>query len=412
MSTDARDLPLSRKLAAIALLYFIEGFPFGLVNDLLPVYFRASGVSLRQIGLLSLLGLPWSLKVLWSPLIDRYSERRVWIMACLLVMAVTLALVPLFPAGSIGWSLKLLLLALAVCSATQDIAIDAHTIGLLRRGEEGPANSVRVSLYRAALILSGGGMVALSGLFSWRTILLIASGLLLALSLSVRAVPRLLIPPEQRHAFFRPLWIWLKRPSALPVFLFVLLYKTGDASMAPMLKPFWLDRGLTPAQVGLISTTLGVAFSVAGAMLGGIWVARIGIFRGLWMLGLLQAFSNLGYACVAWVHLGHGALYTASFVESFTGGLGTAAFVSFLMNVCDAEHAGVQYALLSAIFGLSRSLAGSVSGWATERLGYASYFAFTFFLAFPAYLLLPWVKLWIRPAGAPGSTSGSTVSTD
>jgi PAT family beta-lactamase induction signal transducer AmpG len=396
MTPERSNLTLSRKLAAIALLYFIEGFPYGVVNDLLPVYFRSSGVSLKEIGLLSLLGLPWSLKVLWSPLIDRFGERRHWMMACLVGMGAILAVLPFFPHDRVGWALRALLLAFTVCSATQDVAIDAHTIALVEKGQEGAANSVRVSAYRAALILGGGGLVALSGLCGWSVILFVTAGLFLLLAWSVLAVPAVAIAPEERRAFFRPLWIWLKRRSAIPVFLFILLYKLGDASMAPMVKPFWLDRGLTPAEVGLISTTLGVAASVVGALCGGIWVTRIGIFRGLWLLGLFQAFSNLGYASVAQFHLPRGYLYGASLFESFTGGLGTAAFLSFLMNVCDREHAAVQYALLSALFGLSRSVAGGFSGWGAEHMGYASYFALTFVLAFPAYLLLPWVRGWVR----------------
>jgi PAT family beta-lactamase induction signal transducer AmpG len=184
------------------------------------------------------------------------------------------------------------------------------------------------------------------------------------------------------------------------VFLFILTYKVGDASMGPMVKPFWLDRGLSVAEIGLISTTFGVVATIAGAILGGAWIARIGIFRGLWLLGLLQAFSNLGYATVAQLDLPRGYLYAASMVESFTGGLGTAAFLSFLMNICDKEHAAVQYALLSALFGFSRSISGAFSGWGAERLGYASYFFITFLLAFPAYGFLPWVRRWIRE-GAP-----------
>jgi len=162
--------------------------------------------------------------------------------------------------------------------------------------------------------------------------------------------------------------------------------------MGPMIKPFWVDRGLTPAEIGLISTTLGVVATVLGALAGGAWIARIGIFRGLWILGLFQALSNLGYAGVAQFQLSRGFLYSASVFESFTGGMGTAAFLSFLMNVCDKEHAAVQYALLSALFGFSRSVAGAFSGWGTEHLGYAAYFGLTFLLALPAYALLPFVR--------------------
>jgi len=224
----------------------------------------------------------------------------------------------------------------------------------------------------------------------WRAVVL------LVLAFAVRLAPRVSVPAEARRAFFGPLWAWLKRPSAPAVFLFILLFKVGDASLGPMVKPFWLDRGLSPAEVGLISTTLGMLMTILGAIVGGIFVSRAGIFRGLWITGALQALPHLAYAAVAWGGLGRPFVYGASVLESFTGGMGTAAFLSFLMNICDRDHAAVEYALLSAIFGFSRSIAGGVSGWATERLGYGSYFALTFFLAAPAFALLPWVRAWVR----------------
>ncbi len=394
--TGGAETALRRKLPWIALLYFAQGLPFGVVYDLLPVYFRSAGVSLREIGFLSLLGLPWSLKVFWSPLVDRLGDRRSWSSLCLAAMAAILAVLPVFPPGAFGWSLRGLLLAFTVLSATQDIAIDAYTIGLVRHGEEGPANSMRVSAYRAAIIAVGGGLVALSAFRSWPFLIRIAALALLLLAVGVRLAPRLSIPAAARRTLWRSLWTWLKRPAAPGVFLFILLFKVGDSGMGPMVKPFWLDRGLTPAEVGLISTTIGMLMTVLGAVVGGIFVGRVGIFRGLWILGALQAVSNLGYAGVAWLDLPRPSVYAASVFESLTGGMGTAAFLSFLMNICEREHAAVEYALLSAIFGLSRSVAGGFSGWATERLGYGDYFGVTFLLALPAFALLPWVRRWVQ----------------
>ncbi len=390
------EIALRRKLPWIALLYFAQGFPFGVIYDLLPVYFRTAGVSLREIGLLSLLGLPWSLKVFWSPIVDRFGDRRTWSSLCLLGMGGILLILPIFPSGSLGWGVRGLLLMFTVLSATQDIAIDAYTIGLVRRGEEGVANSLRVSAYRAAIIGMGGGLVALSAVASWPMLLRIAAVTALLLAIVVRMAPCVAVPLEARRDFFGPLWTWMRRSSAPAIFLFILLFKVGDASMAPMVKPFWLDRGLTPAEVGLISTTLGMLMTVLGAIIGGIFVTRVGIFRGLWVLGALQAVSNLGYAGVAWLGLPRPFVYAASVFESLTGGMGSAAFLSFLMNICEREHAAVEYALLSAIFGLSRSVAGGFSGWATEGLGYGDYFGVTFLLAIPAFVLLPWVRRWVR----------------
>src|SRR5215813_4018530 len=160
-------MPLRRKLFWVAILYFAEGLPFGIVKEVVPVYFKVSGVSLTDIGLASLLGLPWTLKVVWSPLIDRYGERRQWITACLLALALFAALVPIFDPSLPTLGLWSVLLAITVASATQDIAIDAYTIGLIDPGEEGDANGVRVSAYRVALIASGGALVLLAPLIGW-----------------------------------------------------------------------------------------------------------------------------------------------------------------------------------------------------------------------------------------------------
>jgi PAT family beta-lactamase induction signal transducer AmpG len=398
---------LRNKLFWVGVLYFAEGFPFGVVVDNLPVYFRVHGVSLTEIGLMSLLGMPWTLKVLWSPLVDRFGRRQQWIVASLATMAVLLALLPRFPPGSPGFWLWALLFLFTVASATQDIAIDAYTIGLLAPGEEGVANGVRVSAYRVALIVSGGGLVILAGSLGWAFVFYAAAALLAILAVLAWRSPEIApAPSNPQESWFRPLWLWLERPGALHIFVFVMIFKLGDSSMGPMVKPFWVDRGLTVAEIGFISTTLGVVASILGALSGGVLTSRWGIFRALWMLGLLQALSNLGYAAVACTGAGRAAIYAASLCESFTGGLGTAAFLAFLMHICDKQRAATEYALLSALFGLTRSLAGAFSGWGAAHLGYGAYFSTTFLLAFPAFVLLPWVRSWIhddrpQPAAAP-----------
>jgi PAT family beta-lactamase induction signal transducer AmpG len=386
--------PLRTKLFWVSVLYFAEGFPFGIVFDVLPVYFRVHGVSLTEIGLMSLLGAPWTLKVLWSPLVDRFGSRQQWIVPCLLAMALCLYALPFLPAAQPGLWLWSILLMFTLASATQDIAIDAYTIGLLNPGEEGVANGVRVSAYRVALIASGGGVVIVSAWLGWTGAFHIGAGVLVLFALMVWRSPSLAVPAETERVWFQPLLRWLTRPGAPMVFLFVLIFKLGDASMGPMIKPFWVDRGLSVEEIGFVSTTLGVAASIVGALLGGWLTSRWGIFRALWILGLLQAASNLGYAGVAAYSVGRAGIYAASLCESFTGGLGTAAFLAFLMHICDKRRAATEYALLSALFGLTRSVAGAFSGWGTAQLGYADYFGLTFLLAFPAFALLPWVKAW------------------
>ncbi len=199
----------------------------------------------------------------------------------------------------------------------------------------------------------------------------------------------------------------IQRPHFAQIILFVLIFKLADSSMGFMIKPFWVDLGFTPEQIGLVSVNMGLGLSILGGIAGGWYTDRTSIFKSLWLLGLFQAISNLGYAFAAWhiplqsagalIPFQHKALvYSASAIESFTGGLGTAAFLAFLMAIVDKKHSATEYALLSSVFALSRSFAGWAGGFGAESLGYAPYFFLTFFLAFPAYLLLPWVKKVLR----------------
>jgi PAT family beta-lactamase induction signal transducer AmpG len=389
----------------VAALYFAEGLPFGIVKDLLPVYFRVHGVSLKEIGALTLLSTPWSAKVFWSPLVDQLGERRHWMAGALTVMAAALLATGTLPPSPVGFALVAALFAFTIAAATQDVAIDAYTIELLEPGEEGVANGVRVSAYRAALIVGSGVLVAMASRAGWLAVFATGAALLVGLAL---ATPRLPHVPRRRTSpaeWARSFGAWITRPQAPALFAFVFLYKLGDTAMGPMVRPFWVDRGLTLDEIAAVSTFIGIGASVAGALVGGVLTSRWGIFHGLWILGLAQALSNLAYAAVAWTDAGRHGVYAASFTESFTGGLGTAAFLAFLMNVCDKEHAATQYALLSALFNLSGSLVGAFSGFGAERLGYGSWFALTFVLALPAYALLPAVRRSIREATSDPSES-------
>ena len=392
------------KLTWVAILYFAEGFPFGLLFDAFPVYFRTHGVSLTDIGLISLAGLPWTLKFLWAPAVDVWGKRRSWIVICQGLLALDLGLFLLLEPAQSSATLWVLLIALAVFAATQDIAIDAYTIELLDEDEMGPANGVRVSTYRVALICAGGVFVALAGLIGWRAAFTTAAVLLAGSALlSSQAPETALVQSTQdnwaavlEQAVIGPLQGFWQRPGVVYVMLFVLTFKLGDMALGPMVRPFWVDRHFTPLQIGAIPGTIGVVSTIAGALLGGKLTKSWGLFRALWVLGIAQAASNLAYATAAALPPSPSLMYSASVIESFCGGLGTSPFLAFLMSICEKTQAATQYALLSALFGLTRSLSGAFSGLVTQHVGYATYFTVTFFLAWPAFALLPWVKGWIH----------------
>ena len=388
-------MSLRRTLGVIALVYVVEGWPMGVFRDVWPVYFRDHGVSLQTIGYVSGLYIAWSLKVLWSPLVDRFGERRSWITGALLVMAAALAAMA-WRAPQPDALLWLVLAVFCAASATQDVAIDAYTIGLVARGEEGPANAVRIAAYRVGLLAAGGGLLLLPSRAGWPATWGAAALVALVFAVSVRAAPRAEVPPDARRDLGSALRRWVSRPGARDVLLFVLLYRIGDLAMAPMLKPFWVDRGASHDEIALVSTTLGMGATIAGAAVGGLLVARRGIGSALVVVGILALASNLGYALAA-AAPGSGAagLYSASLVESASSGLASAAFLAFLMRICEKEHAAVQYAALTALYALPGTVAGALSGRAVELAGYASYFAATAVLALPAFLVLPRARAWL-----------------
>jgi PAT family beta-lactamase induction signal transducer AmpG len=387
---------LRKKLFIITGVYVVEGFPMGIFRDLWPVYLRDHGVSLAVIGAVSGLYLAWSAKLLWSPLVDRFGERRQWIAVALCAMAASLLMLPVVGVERIDVFFWAVLVAFCVGSATQDIAIDAYTIGIVERGEEGPANSARIIAYRIGLIAAGGGLLLLPNRIGWSATFAVTAALMAVMAAGVFACPRVAVPLEARRDMLGAFASWKRRGSVGLVLCFVLLYRLGDLGMAPMLRPFWVDRGLSHQEMALISTTLGAVATMAGAALGGWIVARLGIGRALIAVGILALASNLGYAGAAWLpESGRAGIYTASLVESFCSGLAAAGFLSFLMNICDRRHAAVQYATLTGLYALPGTFAGATSGVAVEWVGYGAYFALTAALALPAFLFLPRARWWI-----------------
>jgi PAT family beta-lactamase induction signal transducer AmpG len=281
------NVSIARKLWFVALVYVIEGFPMGVYADVWPVYFRRQGVSLTELGLLGGLSVAWSAKVLWSPLVDRYGERQHWIGGALVVMAAALAALALFPDSEISPIVWAVLAIYCVASATQDVAIDAYTIGLADRGEEGPVNSIRVGAYRVGLIAAGGGLLFLPRWIGWSGTFGVAALSSLVMAASLLVTPRVPVPPESRHETRVALMRWLSRPSVLHVILFVMLYRVGDRAMGPMIKPFWVDQGFADEEIAMISTTLGAVATVLGALVGGTFVRRFGIGVALVVLGFL-----------------------------------------------------------------------------------------------------------------------------
>lgn len=391
----------SRVLFFASILYLSEGLPYGIVNELAPLYLRVMHVPLAEITrVISLAGFAWTAKFLWSPLIEFGTYRR-WIAGALAV--ITLLLTAL---ATSAIPFAIVLIVLAIASATQDIAIDAFTIRITPNALVGPVNSIRVTTYRVAIIVAGGGLAAVAGYLGWRVAFAcaaVASALIFAFTFTMpddgarasRPQPASVSldgrgrPPSAGET---PALHWLRRPRAFTLLALVLLYRLGEFAIVLIIKPYWVDRGFSVQEIGTITTTIGSTVVIFGAFAGGAFVARFGVYSALLWMGFAQVISNIGYALVATFGAGRWGFYAASIAENLGYGLGNAAFLAFLMVICDKERAATEYALLSALFGLSRMVMGYYSGPMAQSLGYAPFFWITVFLGIPALLLLPRAK--------------------
>ncbi|HEY8133209.1 MAG TPA: MFS transporter [Thermoanaerobaculia bacterium] len=374
-----------------AVLYFSEGLPFGIVKELIPLYLRVAHVELKVIGLASSVSLAWTLKFFWSPLVDTFGTYRRWIAGALVAIIASLVALAFLPAH-VTFAFYVVLAVLAVGSATQDIAVDAFTIRATPSSLLGPVNSIRVTAYRIALMVGGGVLAALAGWVGWRSAFGAAAAIAFLVLLFTTMLPDDRGERTERANLLDDLRHWLQRPRAGVLLAIVFLYRLGEFAIVTMIKPYWVDRGYSPAEIGTITGVVGVIVSVIGVIIGGWFVAHFGLYAGLLWLGVAQTISNLGYAIVATIEAGRWAIYAAAVVENLGYGVGTAAFLAYLMSICDRQRAATEYALLSAIFGFTGTLMGTVSGYIAQYAGYPAYFWLTVFLGIPVLFLLPLIR--------------------
>ena len=374
-----------------AVLYFSEGMPFGIVRDLVPLYLRVHHIELKDIGLANIVSLPWILKFLWSPLVDTFGTYRRWIAGALVAIATSLTVIAL-SADRVSATFYALLLALAIGSATQDIAVDAFTIRVTPSSMLGPINSIRVTAYRVAMIIGGGALAILAGRAGWRAAWGAAAAIAVLILIFTWTLPDDRGERAVQSSFIADLLHWLRRPRAGILLTIVFLYRLGEFAVVTMIRPYWVDRGYTPAEIGTITSVAGGIALIAGVMAGGWFVAKFGLYKSLIWLGIAQTISNLGYAIVATAQLGRWAIYAAAIVENIGYGLGNAAFLAYLMSICDRQRAATEYALLSAAFALTGVVVASASGYVAQYAGYPIYFWLTVLLGIPVLFLLPLIR--------------------
>ncbi len=389
-------MSLRRKLAIIAGIYLIEGFPMGMAADVWPIYLRTHDASLGEISRVAGLSIAWTLKFFWSPLIGRFGTYRLWISTALVTMALALLAIGSLKSAPISHFLLTAFAIYCLASATQDIAIDAYAIDLTARGEEAPINSMKASAYRIGALASGAGLLYLPQWIGWQPVFYVAAAINLLMFVLIRRLPSVTGGTTSLHATLHAFRRWGQRREFFALLFFVFLYRLGDLSMGPLLKPFWVDRGYTPERIADFTVTLGTILIIAGATVGGFVMQRIGMRNALLALGACALGSNFVYAAAAaFPQSGTLGMIAASAFESFSAGMGSMAFMSFLMRICEKEHAAVQYAFLTALAGSGRIVL-FVAGDLAEAIGYADYFFVTGLIAIPSLALVFRLQGWIE----------------
>lgn len=412
----------SRRTAAVALQSFASGLPLGLVWYAIPDWMRDIGVDIRVVGLITLAQAPWTFKVLWAPLMDRFvppfwGRRRGWMAVtqiALFVLGVLLAGVGQRPEAI--WVVGALALATALASASQDIAIDAYAVEVLHKDEQGAASGARTAMYRLAMLVSGGAAISLAARLGWPAVnLLLALVYLPMLVITWRSPePEVAARPPRtlREAVWQPFVSFLGRPRALEILAFVVLYKIADQLAQALTRPFLIDMGYNADQRGVALATIGAGATVIGAFLGG-WVTTLaGLGHSLWIFGFLQLFSNAGYYLLALLEAPNPpAMYAATGFELLTSGMGTGAFSVLLLRLTEKRFSATQYALFSSLFALPRVLAGPVTGFAVNAVGWPTFFLSTMVIGIPGLLMLArFVPLGVREPRLDDGT-GAVAST-
>ena len=397
----------SRKMAVLALLGFSSGLPLYFTDKMLQAWMTVEGVNIHTIGVMGLAGLPSTFKFLWAPLLDRYvppflGRRRGWLVITQVLLLIATAAMALHNPRT---GLKLLAVnavLIAFFSASQDIVGDAYRTDVLAQQEMGPGASVWVLGYRVAMLVTASLAFFLADRLSWPTVYVLMSLLMLLGVGAALAAPEPVLrdrPPRSlAEAVYYPFQEFFQRAGlvrGLVVLLFVVLYKLADNLAIGMATPFLLKSGVTEAQLGAVGG-VGLVATIGGTILGGATVGWLGINRSLWVIGVLQAMSQLGYWALARFGTGWPLLVAATVAENAVYGMVGAAFIAFLMSICSRRFSATQYALLSSLMAFSRVWALPPAGYLSEWLGWPSFFLLALASGILPLLLLPYFAPWNR----------------
>ena len=406
-----------RRFLIMLALGFAAGVPLPLTGFVLRQWFSESNISLAAIGFTALIGTAYSLKFLWSPVMDHASppvfralgRRRGWLASIQPPLMVAILALGFTDPASAAWLTAAVAVLVAFLSASQDIVIDAYRIEILEEQDQGYGFACYVWGYRFALLAANAGALGLVGLIGWSGAFAYCAGLVAIGFIAVLFAPEPVAPPREempwgarmKLAVVDPFADFMRRRHWLAILLFVVLFKLGEALAGIMTPPFDRAIGFNRADVAQVAVVFGLVMSLAGVLAGGFFVARIGVGRALVITGLLQMLSNLMYVALYWSGRDIGMLYAQVGVENFTDGLADAAFVAYLTGLTNRAFSATQYALLSSLAAVPLRFLGAWSGQWAEALGWTNFFLMTTAAALPALCIMLWLLKRLPPAPKP-----------
>lgn len=390
-SFDVASL-MNRRILVMLPLGFVSGLPLALTSGTLQAWLTVEGVDLKTIGIFTLVGLPYTLKFLWAPVMDRVvppwlGRRRGWMVLTQLCVAASLVLMAMTnPKIHPGW-LAAYAVLVAFLSASLDIVFDAYRTDTLQPHERGLGAAVWVNGYRVALLASGAGALALADYVGWQmTYLAMAAVMLAGVGIVLFSPDPTVVadaPKSLKEAVGAPLAEFFARPTAVGFLAVIMLYKLGDAFASALQTAFLIGGlGFSATEVGAVKG-LGIFATLIGAFVGGLLMTKSGLLRSLLIFGVLQAVSNLGFVVLSLMGKSSAMLTAAVVIENVTGGMGTAAFVALVMSLCDPRYTATQFALLSSLEALGRVFAGRPSADLVEMVGWTQFFVLTVVVALP-----------------------------
>ena len=397
--------PLFQRNMLICLLIgFSSGLPLWLILNLLPAWLADSNVSLKTIGAMSLIMLPYTWKFLWAPFMDRVKlplgRRRGWMWVSQLALLVCIALYGQLDPSKDMQIIVMLSVLVAILSATQDVVIDAYRRDLLDDATLGLGNALHVNAYKLASLVPGSLALILADHLAWSQVFLITALFMLpglATSVWIKEPANVVLPTTLRAATLEPLLEFITRRGwkmACLILLFTLLYKLGDSMATALATPFYLQMGYSKTEIGEVAKMSGLIASVVGGVLGGLWMIQLGITRALWIFGVAQAIPILGFAVLAISAHDIWLLAGVIGLEALGTGMGTTAFVAFIASQTDRRYSATQFALFTSLSAVPRSLMNASTGWLVEAFGWFDFFLLCALLTIPGMLLLFKIAPW------------------